>query len=65
MYFRKVDTEGNDITTYPCDDGDVMFHKMIDGVEVSEVAAESFPLESIMDERFYLWILFQCFSIGK
>ena len=45
MYFRKVDKEGNDITTYPYDDGDVMFHKLIDGVKASEVAAESFPLE--------------------
>lgn len=45
MYFRKVDKEGNDIITYPYDDGDVMFHKLIDGVKASEVAAESFPLE--------------------
>ena len=65
MYFRKVDTEGNDITTYPCDDGDVMFHKMIDGVEASEVAAESFPLEIKHGEILSLDTYFNAFSIGK
>ena len=38
MYFRKVDAEGNDVTNYPYDDGDAMFHKMIDGVKASVVA---------------------------
>ena len=65
MYFRKVDTEGNDITTYPCDDGDVMFRKMIDGVEASEVEAESFPLEIKHGEILSLDTYFNAFSIGK
>ena len=65
MYFRKVDKEGNDITTYPYDDGDVMFHKLIDGVKASEVAAESFPLEIKQGEILSLDTYFNAFSIGK
>lgn len=65
MYFRKVDKEGNDITTYPYDDGNVMFHKLIDGVKASEVAAESFPLEIKQGEILSLDTYFNAFSIGK
>ena len=65
MYFRKVDKEGNDIITYPYDDGDVMFHKLIDGVKASEVAAESFPLEIKQGEILSLDTYFNAFSIGK
>lgn len=65
MYFRKVDAEGNDVTNYPYDDGDAMFHKMIDGVKESETAAESFPLEIRRGEILSLDTYFNAFSIGK
>ena len=58
-----MDKEGNDITTYPYDDGDVMFHKLIDGVKASEVAAESFPLEIKQGEILSLDTYFNAFPL--
>ncbi len=65
MYFRKVDKKGRDITTYPYDDGDVMFEKMIHGVTESDQAAETFPLEIKAGETLSLDTYFNSFSIGK
>lgn len=65
MYFRKVDGTGDDVISYPYDDGDIMFNKLVNGVNEPQEDVETFPLTIKPGEILSLETYFNSFSVGK